>query len=462
MVLAVIALCVGGGWWWIKRWWKAAETEPLTVRIERVARGDLLEVVQAPGEIQPRTKVSISARVAARIVDLPFKEGDSVTSGNPNAAPPIPPSLLVKLDSTDLEAALRSTEARYAAQKAQISQSEALVAVQKSAIDATSAALTETRRELVREQQLLRTLRISQAEYDTGLRKTQELQAQLDGAMHTLDANHASLAATKHNLEAAEAEITRARDNLSYSTLTSPIDGVVTRLNAKVGELVVTGTMNNPGTVIMEVADLSRMLMIARVDESAVCDVRMGQPAKVRIQAYPDRMFDGTVTAVSLASSQDQQTAKHFKTEITLQTTDTKILSGLTADADIETSRHANVLKVPSQSVLARNLDDIPAQIRENNPNIDKKKTQAIVVFKAQNNKAAPVPVTIGPSDATHTVIKSGLNEGDRIVVGPYKVLDGLKNDKALKNESETTQTKTAGGAPAGKADTATSEGKTH
>src|SRR5213078_5154786 len=122
----------------------------------------------------------------------------------------------------------------------------------------------------------------------------------------------------QHNLDAAEAEIARAKDNLSYTVITSPIDGVVTKLNAEVGELVVTGTMNNPGTVIMEVADLSTMLFKARVDESTVASVKIGQHAIVRVPAYKDREFHGTVTTVALANTEEKDGTKYFKTEVLL------------------------------------------------------------------------------------------------------------------------------------------------
>ena len=104
---------------------------------------------------------------------------------------------------------------------------------------------------------------------------------------------------------------------------------------------------------------------------------------------------------------------------------------------DIETLKHADVLKVPSQAVMDRNLDDLPLDIRENNPYIDKEKTFAIVVYRYIDGKAVVTPVKMGHSDLTHTIIEQGLNENDKIVVGPYKVLDGLKNDQKIQDERE-------------------------
>src|SRR4051812_27767498 len=144
----------------------------------------------------------------------------------------------------------------------------------------------------------------------------------------------------KHELEAADAEIARARDSLSYTTITSPIDGQITRINSQVGELVVIGTMNNPGTVIMEVADLNTMLVNARIDESSVASVKVGQKALVRAQAYAGEVFEGTVSSVALSQTEEKDGSKYYKTEILLNTNGRRIFSGLTADVDIETARH--------------------------------------------------------------------------------------------------------------------------
>lgn len=442
-VAAALALVVGGTVGYFKRSIKAQESKPTEVRVEKIKRGDLAEVVQAPGEIQPRTKVSISARVAARIVELPFEEGQQVTKGNPKADPPTSPSVLVKLDATDLEAALRSAQARYEAQKAQIRMAAARTASQKAQIQGTRASLVEATRELARARQLLASQRIAQAEYDTAERKVEELQAQLEASMHGLEAEESNSAVMQHNLEAADAEIVRARDNLSYTVLTSPIDGVITRLNAKVGELVITGTMNNPGTVIMEVADLSQMLLVARVDEGEIANVAVGQKCKLRMQAYGERVFEGTVNSVSLASQSDKETGKFFKAEIAVKTDGERILSGLTADVDIETTRHTGVLKVPSQAVLGKAVDELPSEIRDSNALVNKKKAFATVVFRMVNGEALLTPVEVGASDITHTIVKGGLGENDPVIVGPYKVLEALKHKQKVSEEKETSASKT-------------------
>jgi HlyD family secretion protein len=426
----------------------SAAPEVPTVRVEPVSRGNLIETISAPGEVEPKTKVSISARVAARIMGLPYKEGDRVYKGSPTTKP----SVLVKLDDTDLAAALLSTQARYAAQQAQIRVSEQQISAARARINATRVTLAEAERDLKRQIEL--GTDAARATVEQAQSKVDEMKAQLIAAEESLKADTTGLEVMQHNLEAADAEIARAKDNLSYTVITSPIDGIVTRLNAEVGELVMTGTMNNAGTVIMEVADLSQMLLNARVDETSIADVQVGQKSTVRMEAYRDKIFEGTVVTVALANF-DPNTArggggnrfmmgnndgsKFYKTEILLKTDGQRIFSGLTADVDIETKRYEDVLKIPSQAVLGRSVDELPEGIRDK-PEVDKTKTMVPVVYRSVNGKAVVTPVSIGGSDLTHTVIKSGLSEMDAIITGPFKVLESIKHDQQVKEERAATR----------------------
>lgn len=407
------------------------------VRLEQVGRGNLIESVSATGQIQPKTKVQISARVAARVVELPHPMGSVVTKGNPAADPPVPASVLVRLDSKDLEANLRSVEARYAASEANIKVAEAQLMAQEAQISASRVTLAEAERDLRRQKELLASRDVSQATVDEAQSRVDELRAQLSAAEHRLSADRANLVVLKHNLDAADAEIARARDNLSYAIITSPIDGVVTKVNAEVGELVVTGTMNNAGTVILEVADLSRMLMNAKVDESVVASLKVGQRAVVRIPAYRTEVFEGTVDTIALAHTEEKDGSRYFKTEILLDTDQgRRIYSGLNADADIEVRRHEDVLTVPSQAVLGRPVDGLPIDLRSR-PEVDQDKTYTTVVYRHVDGKAVVTPVRIGASDVTRTVIESGLSREDVVIVGPYKVLESLQHDQKVIDEKK-------------------------
>jgi HlyD family secretion protein len=184
------------------------------------------------------------------------------------------------------------------------------------------------------------------------------------------------------------------------------------------------------------------MILVARVDETSISQVKVGQKAKARVQAYNADVFDGVVETVAMAragQARQQQVAQiqgtYFETKILLDTKGKQILSGLNADVDIETQNHDDVLTVPSQSVLGRPTDDLPPGVRTR-PEVDADKTIATVVYRVENNKAVVTPVTVGPSDINNTVILSGLKAGDQVITGPYKVLESLTEGQAVKVET--------------------------
>ena len=413
------------------------------VRIERVARGELVEIVSAPGQLQPKTKVSISAKTTARILSLPFDEGMQVKKGD----------LIIQLDDRDLQAQLNATEARRAAQAAEIVVANARLDAQKAQIAMVKVQLAEAERNLNRQLQLEKKQFAAGSIVDEARARVDEFKAQLDSAGSNLEANRASLSVLKHQLTAAEAEIARARDNLSYTTITSPIDGIVTRMNAKPGEMVVTGTMNNAGTVIMEVSDLSEMQVDAQIDESNIAAVKEGQKAKIRISAYPDRLFDGTVKLVGLdivdprmssgmGGGGGSQQGRWYRARVVVETNSERIPAGLSADVDIETNRYRDIIKVPTQAVLGRPVDELPAAVKDR-AEVDRNKTLATVVYVLKDDKASVVPVTIGASDMTHTQIISGLKDGEKLIIGPYKVLPGLKDGQKVKEDTSATTSTT-------------------
>jgi len=409
--------------------------KPTVVRIESPRRGELIEFVSAPGEIEPKKKVEISAKISARIVELPYEEGDIVTCGDPNSNSPA--SVLVRLDAKDMESRLVSAEAGRAAQVAQREVEKARIESQRASLTGLEASLKQARRDLERQKGLLESNDIAQVTFDQAQTRFDELNSQHESAKFTLESAELNLVVLQHNLEVADAGIAQANEALSYMTISSPIDGVVTRLDAEVGEMVIMGTMNNPGTVIMVVGDLSKMLIVAQVDESDVGKLEVGQKAAVHIDAFTDTEFVGVVDSIALSHDWSASRTKYYKTEILLDATDEKLYSGLTAHVDIETRKHLDVLKVPTQAVLGREVDSLPLEIRENSDEVDTSKTFATVVYRYIDGKAVVTPVEIGESDLTHIVIKSGVTEEDKIVVGPYKVLESIKHDQVIQDERE-------------------------
>ncbi len=433
--LVFILLVVSG----VKRGASAKKglNQTTTVRTETVAPGEFIEIVNAPGEIRPKTKVDISAKVAARIIELPFEEGDVVTAGDPDANPPVEPSLLLQLDSKDFESQLRSAEANRDAQMARIEVEKSQILSQKATLEGTKASLEQNKIEFQRQKKLLETKDISQSSFDQVQCNLRELESQYNASQHSIKAAEQNLIVMQHNLKAAEAGVEEVREALSYTTIHSPIDGVITQINAEVGEVVMTGTMNNPGTIIMQVADLSVMMLLAELDESNVGQVKIGQTAKIHVPAYWEEEFDGVVQNIALTHRMSNTGAKYYKTEILIQGDVSKLRCGMTADVDIETNHYQDVIKVPSQAVLARRCDSLPLDITDGNPIVDQKKTDIPVVYRLIDGKSVVTPVTIGPSDLTHTLIRAGLNKGDMVIVGPYKILDGLQHDTTVVEEKK-------------------------
>lgn len=422
---------------------KKLKGNTLPVRVETVQPGEFVEIVNAPGEIHPETEVDISAKVSARIIEIPFEEGTTVTAGNPQADPPIPPSLLIRLDSKDLESQLRSVEANRDAQTARIAVERSNILSQKATLKGMEATILQCRRDFERQTALLESHDVSQSSFDQAQCSLQELESNYQASEHSIKAAEQNLIVMQHNLTAAEAQVEEVREALSYTTIYSPIDGTVTLVNAEVGEVVMTGTMNNPGTVIMQVADLSTMILLAELDETNIGQVQVGQPAKIHLPAFWEQEYNGVVQNIALTHRMSNTGAKYYKTEILIQGDVSALRSGLTADVDIETHRYLDVTKVPSQAVLARRTDELPLEITDGNPIVDIKKTDIPVVYRLIDGKAVVTPVTIGPSDLTHTLIREGLNPGDIVIVGPYKILDTLQHDTAVKEETKTEETGT-------------------
>ncbi len=409
------------------------------VRVEEVKLGELTEEIGALCEIEPKEIVQLSARVSARIVEMPYDEGDVVTCGDPNAEPPVPASVLIKLDAKEMESQLRLAEAGRNAQKAQIEVEKARIESSKATVAGLRASLEQAEKDFVRKQELHKTRDISKADFDQAKYRLDTLRAEHESAKYNLEAAERNLVVLRHNLDAAEARIAEAKEALSYTTITSPIDGVVTRVNAKVGEMVMTGTMNNPGTVIMEVSDLSRMLAVAQIDEADVGSLEPGQPATVSVLAFGDIEFTGIVDEVALKHRISNTGTRYYRTEILLDNDPnvSKLCTGLTGHVDIKTHKHSDILKVPSQAVLAREVEELPLEIRDNCSEVDKNKTFVTVVYRFVDGKAVVTPVKMGKSDLRCTIIKSGLNEGNKVIVGPYKVLENIKHDQNVQDERE-------------------------
>ena len=416
--LVVMALLLGGGGFVLtqtdtgKQFREGLKKKDklVTVRVEPAYRSNITRTVSAPGLVEPRTKVEISAQVSARIIALPFAEGETVKAGE----------VVVRLDAEDLTARLDAAKARLTAQEARLRGAEADLAVALSNFG--------RQREL----------------HDTG----DIADTLFEQAENRYNQAVAAVEMARADVEIARAQIIEAERNIAYTIITSPIDGVITTLNAEVGELVVVGTLNNAGSVILRIADLSDMLLKARIDESNVAQVKEGQEATVYINAYRDEPFLGTVERLGLERKRWEDGSHYYEAEIKLQEeADRPLLSGLSATAEIAVQQFRDVLVVPSQAVLDRRIDELPkATLDAAEGLIDTRKTFATVVYTIVDGKARATPVDIGPSDLSETVILAGLDEGQPVITGPFKTLIDMKDDQLVEDEAEAevdTETKT-------------------
>jgi HlyD family secretion protein len=375
------------------------------VRVEEPGEGTLVETIQAPGRIEPHTDVQIAAEVSARIVALPFDEGQDVRKGD----------VICRLDDKDVRALLISAEARRDGERYRLRSDQARLAGLQS-------NMTFARRELERIRSLHETGDVSLRDLDNAEERVQDLDTSIEATTHSISVAEALLAA-------AEADIERAQDGLENTVISSPMDGLITVLNVEVGE-VVTGSTTNPGTVLMTIADLSRMVHNAEVAESDIAQVEIGQRAKLHINAYPDDVFSGTVRQIAWQRSGATESG-FFVTEIEIDLQGRQIRSGLHANTDIEVETHEGVI-VPRQAIVVREIDDLPDEIRED-PLVDSTKSKVQVVYRCVDGKAVCTPVKAGASDLTHRLVEDGLEVGgDPVIVGPYKVLETIKHDELV------------------------------
>ncbi len=418
IVIVLVALIAGAAWF-AKSSGLADKLEKqfnpklksVEVRFDSPTRGKLVRTINAPGELEPKTKVEISAQVSARILELPFRENQLVKEGE----------LVVRLDARDLKALLDSANAQLLSEEARL--------------EGARASLANSEAELSRRQKLVASGDIAKTDLETA-------QLQYDTALSTLRQ-------VQHGIDIAKANITRAEKDLDNTIIKSPMNGVITKLNAEVGETVVVGTLNSPGSVILEIADLDTMRLIARVDEANIARVKDQQTATVYVNAFPDLKIPGVVETIGLKREQDTNGTRYFETKVLIERPrDLLLRSGLTANVDIDVDSYDDVMKIPSQAVLDRAVDDLPADIVKDNPNIEKGKKFTRIVFIEKDGKAHAVPITIGASDSTNTIVKSGLNATDRIVTGPFKALTDLTHGQLIVEQGQGDANKTTATLP--------------
>lgn len=392
----------------------------IEVQTEKIQRRKIIQVVTATGKVQAETKVNISAEVSGEIIELPFKEGDEVKKGD----------LVVKI----------KPDVYYP----QLKQQEAAIKVQESNLKLQEVNLKKNEQELNRIREL----------YSKGLASKSDL----DNAQANYDATIAQINTVKAQINQQRAALLQVKYDISKTTIYAPMSGTVTQLNNEKGEKVL-GTMSNMGSTIMTISDLSRMECQVEVGETDVTYVKIGDTARIQIDAFPDVIFNGYVYEIANTAKTKgtgtQEEVVNFIVKIRILNKGYDLRPGMSCTVDIEVDSRDNVLAVPIQSVTTREEEppsSLPGEgLPENlttgkeTKGIKKNKPKEIV-FVVEGGVSRKREVKTGISDAEYIEIISGLNEGEEVVKGSFKAItkdldDGVKvrvdnSKKKIKKDS--------------------------
>jgi HlyD family secretion protein len=419
-------------------------TKVLTAKVHKQ---DLSTVVSGTGQIKPTTYVNVGANVMGRVTRFFVKEGDSVKKGQTVAT----------IENVQQRANVAGQEAAISAAKTDINSYIAAEKTAEANVERAKADLEQKKLDWDRAQSLFKAgimarqdFDSKKAAYDTDVATVAQMQAQLNQAK-------AQTESARGHLQTQVATLRANQDMLEKTIAIAPFDGIVTNMPVKEGETVVTGIQNTAGSTLMTLADMSMITSEVKVDETDIVNIKNGQPADVTVDAIPGKVFKGHVTLVGdqallrstgIATSQSTtgtEEAKDFKVVVTLDQPTSELRPGLSTTAKITTAQKPNVLALPIQALTTFT----PPPPTSGNSNVEaassssSNKTPPVqgvyVVDKDAHGKqrAKFVPVTTGITGATDIEVTSGLQDGQEIVTGPYKILRGLKNGALLKRDKQ-------------------------
>jgi HlyD family secretion protein len=453
ILLVLVAAGVGG------YFYHQANKDIVTVQTGKVARQDLVSIVTASGEVKPQTYSNVLGEGFGKITDIVVKEGQAVKRGD----------VLLRLENIQPGADVDAQRAAESSAGSAVRSSEAGFRSMESTVEQRKADAERARLDWERGQKLYQEGLIPKQDYDS--RK-----AAFDGAVAALESSKAQLQQARaerdrarSGLEQNSAMLTHARDVLRKTTYTAPIDGMVTFISVRVGENVVPGIQNSPGSYLMTIADMSVVTAEVKVDETDIVNVRPNQEADVTVDAIPGKIFKGRVTEVGnqavlrssgLATTQttaSSQEAKDFKVTVTLLNPPEGVRPGLSTTAKIRTDERKNVLAIPLQALAVRtrkDLDEAQKEARERqqggsvtlaaskppSPGFDPKKEEIQGVFVVRGKRVEFVQVETGITGVTDIEVKTGLKDNDEIVTGSYKALRSLKPGAGVKVDNKTPQ----------------------
>ena len=363
-----------------------------------VERRELAQVVKATGELQPRIQVNISAHVVGKIDRLYVQEGDRIGKGKP----------FLHLE----EQAFLALRDQWAAQ----------LRSSQTAVQQAKVSLADAQIKLARAQKLKTEGIFTQADLETAQLAETSAKLALDSANESVGQSRANLV--------------KAQDDLTKTTIYSPIDGRVIALNAKEGEVVITGTMNNPGSVIGIIADMADINAEVDVDETEIVNIRVGQKAVLRVDALPGKEYKGKVIEVGSSgyNRTNQPDITFFKVKVLLDHPDDSLRARMSVRAEISTAAHLNTLTVPIQAVVEREDEGDAKDGKKDGQSAKSRK----VVYVITGGKAHQRTVETGLSDETSVELTAGIKVGEQVVTGPYRTLRDLKDGDAVQVNAST------------------------
>ena len=391
------------------------------IDVERLERRTLEAVVSATGTIEPQLSVDISSSVMGRVTRLAINEGDRVAGGQ----------FLLQIDPESLRSAVNRNEASLRAAESGVEQ--ARVAVESARVNLELARDT-----LERQTELWELELISREEYDQARRELELRETEFK-------ARQVEVATARQRIRQERATLESAEYDLEQVTITSPIDGVITRRSIEEGETVVIGTMNNPGTVLMTIADFSILEAHVEVDETDIPSVRLGQTAAITIDALPDTTYPGRVTEIGNSPIQGGELgtnqATNFEVVVTLDGDVPGVRPGFTATADIQTAVRTSVVAVPIQSTTVREVtldadgrmvrpapESDAAAASAAQPDVAERTEETEGVFVVRDERAWFVPLETGIAGDRYFEVISGLDAGTQVAIGPFDIVRTLED----------------------------------
>lgn len=369
--------------------------QPTTVQAATVGRADLQSKVTANGKVQAQKKVDISATIAGQITHLAVKEGDRVRKGQ----------LLLQIDAVNPRAAARSMEA-------------GVLALMRD-LDSARARLEQAQDDLKRTEENYKASIIPEADYRR--------------AQTNLTSAQAAVQAAQVRVDQARASSEGARDTLAKTTVLAPMDGTITAKRVEEGEVAVVGVLNQPGTVLLTVSDMSVVETEMEVDETSIPSVKVGQEARIRIDAYPNRTFNGVVTEVGnspIINTGTTALAIKFKVKIQIKDPPPDIKPGLSVQADILTGFRPQALVIPIQALVVRDIELKPGETPKPGAPRDEEG-----VYLIENDKARFQKLKTGLLGELSLEVIEGLKGGETVITGPFKALREIKPGDLVKVE---------------------------